>query len=133
MPHLQCFKKDVLIRQLIVDLRLRLCGRMPCFRFAFAVFVTHVSASSFSQRFQKDLHLSGCGIELSKFVIEFSFPEFIGRTLGEWFSKGIDSLATGVPGFVTGIDGNSMVDEPSPDGALHLVDPLIECFPILDD
>lgn len=79
------------------------------------------------------IELLSQSIKLREFDIEFSFPEFVGCALGEWFAKRVDSLTTGVPSFLTGIDGDAMVDEPSSDGAFHLVDALVERFPILDE
>ncbi len=72
-------------------------------------------------------------IQLRQFDIELSFPEFVRGALIKRLAKGVDSLATGVPSFLTGIDGDAMVDEPSTDGALHLVGALVERFPILDE
>ena len=34
-----------------------------------------------------DIHLRGDCVELSEFVIEFTFPEFIGGAVGDWFAE----------------------------------------------
>ena len=55
----------------------------------------------------------------------------MGLTFNERFSEGVDAFTTGVPRLFTGIDGNAVVDEPSPYRALHFVDAMIERLAVL--
>ena len=50
----------------------------------------------------------------------------------ERFSEGVDAFTTGVPRLFTGIDLDSMIDEPSTNGAFHLVDTAVERLSIFD-
>ncbi len=51
----------------------------------------------------------------------------------ERFAKGFDPPASGVPSLLTGVDCDAMVDEPSPNRALHFIDSTVEGFTILDE
>jgi len=81
--------------------------------------------------FDHDIELSSKGIELCQFDIKLSLPEFVGLALYEWFSEGVDELAARMPSLFAGIDGDAVVDEPSPNGALHLGNAMIECLAVL--
>lgn len=51
--------------------------------------------------------------------------------MDEWLSEGVDEFAARVPCLFAGIDGNAVVDEPSPYRALHFVDAMIERLAVL--
>ena len=77
------------------------------------------------------LQLFGQGIELCQFQIEFSFPEFFGRTFGQRFAELVDLLATAVPSRFAPFDADAVIDEPGSNGAFDFVDPVIEGLAVL--
>lgn len=50
----------------------------------------------------------------------------------ERFSEGVDAFTTGVPRLFPGIDLDSMIDEPSTNGAFHFVDTAVKSLSIFD-
>ena len=56
----------------------------------------------------------------------------MGLTVDERFSEGVDAFTTGVPRLFTGIDLDSMIDEPSTNGAFHFVDTAVKSLSIFD-
>ncbi len=73
-----------------------------------------------------DVELIAQRIQQGQFDVQFAFPQFIGFALSQRFTEGVDAITAGMPGFVAGIDRDAMVDEPSADSVLELVDPLVE-------
>ncbi len=72
-------------------------------------------------------------IKLSQFDIELPLPEFVGRTFRQRFAVRIDHRSASAPSFLTPVDRDTAVDEPSSNGAFHLIDPLVKRFSILDE
>ena len=71
-------------------------------------------------------------IHLRQFKIQFASPELMRLALRERFTKRVDAFSSGMPCFVARIDRDTMIDEPGPNGAFHLIDATIERFSILD-
>jgi hypothetical protein len=76
------------------------------------------------QLLDDDVKLFRERVEKRQLNVQFAFPEFIGLALGQWFTERVDAFAPRVPGFLTRVDGDAMIDEPGPDGVLDLVDSL---------
>jgi len=91
-----------------------------------------ISLADSLELLDNDIHMHRESIHLSQFDVKFAFPEFVGFTLGERLTKGVDSFASGVPSFIASIDHDAMIDVPGTNDAFHLVDPTIERLAVLN-
>ena len=76
-----------------------------------------------------------CSESESRMVSSMSsspFQSSFGAAVVEWLAKRVDAFAPGVPRFVTGVDRDAVIDEPSADGVFGLVDASVERLAILD-
>ncbi|TWU10273.1 hypothetical protein Pla52o_57290 [Novipirellula galeiformis] len=53
--------------------------------------------------------------------------------LGQRFTKRVDVITSGVPGFVASVDCDALVNEPGADGVFGFVNPLVKCLAIFDE
>ena len=79
-----------------------------------------------------DVHLHGQRIQLCQFQIQFTSPELIRIAIGKWLTIGVDAISPSMPSFIARVDRDAMIDEPSFNGALHLIDAAIKRLTILD-
>ena len=61
-----------------------------------------------------------------------TFPELVRRALRQWLTKRVDQRESCVPGFVTSVDRDAVVDELSENRAFSFIDSPIECLAVFD-
>ena len=103
----------------------------PNTRDSFDSLDTRISLADGLKLLDDDIHLRCDCVELSKFVVEFAFPEFVWGAISNWFTEGINIRTSGMPRFFARVDGDPVIDEPSTNGAFHFADPAVEGLSIL--
>ncbi len=94
---------------------------------------SRVSPADRFEPLNNDAHLLDQRIENGQLDVELALPEFSVGAVDQRHAKRVDMLAAGVPGLVSCVDRDALVDEPSSDRVFAFVDASVERLAIFDE